>query len=290
MTDTDISYMFQYFNTTNKTGMLTDINFEDMGLPIDWSTITNISYLCDNATYITSVKFKNNEIPTFTNVFCRGAFGTCSSLKEVSLNIVDTNTTNAAHRCRELFYNDSKLTTINSDKKWIIRGSVDHMFYNCTNLVIMPAISFYVYNMSNADASEYMFYGCSSLEEIEIYINYNTVHNLYAQYMFYGCSKLKKIKGNLDLSYLNTITNIFGNCSSLESIETTGSFCGNNTKAMTLDLSASAVFDIEGYLNQLATNGSGYTQTIKLNSTVYNNLTDNAKSLASTKKYTLASA
>lgn len=290
ITTTDISYMFNYFNIINKTGMLTDINFEDMGLPIDWSTITNISYLCDNAKYINSVKFVNDEIPTLTSVFCRGAFGTCTSLKEVSFNLVEPNNSNAAHRHRDMFYNDTSLTTINSDKLWVLAGSAYNMFYNCKNLVTIPAIKFYNYNITNADTTEYMFYNCSSLEEITLYIIYYTKHNLYSQYMFYGCSKLKKIKGNLDLSYLYTTNYMFTNCSSLESIETTGSFCGNNTKAMTLDLSASAVFDIEGYLDQLATNSSGYTQTIKLNSTVYNSLTDNAKSLASTKKYTLASA
>ena len=105
-------------------------------------------------------------------------------------------------------------------------------------------------------------------------------------------SKLKHIRGNLDLSIIGNTNNMFSSCTALETIETTGSFGGLNTgtASLTLDLSASAVFNASAYINSLASNGSGKTRIIKLNATVYNALTDDIKTLATTKNYTLASA
>jgi hypothetical protein len=106
--------------------------------------------------------------------------------------------------------------------------------------------------------------------------------------MFYRCGELENIKGNLDLSgAINT--NLFSNCTNLKTIETSGGlYTKITTSSVTLDLSASSVFDIEHFLNQLASNDTGLTRIIKLSATVYNGLTDEVKELATSKNYTLS--
>jgi hypothetical protein len=83
---------------------------------------------------------------------------------------------------------------------------------------------------------------------------------------------------------------MFSKCTSLETIDTTGSFGGlNSTASMTLDISESPAFNASDFLTKLASNDSGYTRILKLNSTVYDNLDDETFELAAEKNYTLSS-
>ena len=54
-------------------------------------------------------------------------------------------------------------------------------------MLISTRIKFYNFNTNNVTYMRYMFYGCSSVQELNLYnFNTNNVYNM--RYMFYGCS------------------------------------------------------------------------------------------------------
>lgn len=262
--------------------------------------ISNWSF--DSATTVEEM-FKLSGITSvlFSNIALKDMKKSCmfynSKIETLHLNIEDTLEKSVSND--EIFSGCSALTTITSDSPWVLVGNyTNYLFYNCNKLTQIPEIHLVVLNstkFSYGNCGKYGFKNDTSLEEINIYIEYendgqDTYYNQSCEQMFYNCSKLKSIKGNLDLSYIKTFTNMFYNCSALQTIETNGSIANTTTSALTLDLSASAVFDIASYINSLAENNSGYTRTIKINATVYSALSEETIALAATKNYTLASA
>jgi len=107
-------------------------------------------------------------------------------------------------------------------------NSTSFMFYGCSSLESIDLSSFNTNNVTNMYG---MFSFCSSLESIDLSsFNTNNVTNM--SFMFYLCSSLESI----DLSSFNTnnVTNMVGmfyRCSSLESIDLS-SFNTNNVTNM----------------------------------------------------------
>ena len=59
----------------------------------------------------------------------------------------------------------------------------------------------------------YMFYGCSSLKEINL-TNFNTNDVTNMNHMFYGCSSLKELNlTNFDTNNVNDMKDMFSECS-----------------------------------------------------------------------------
>ena len=59
----------------------------------------------------------------------------------------------------------------------------------------------------------YMFYGCSSLKEINL-TNFNTNDVINMSHMFYGCSSLKELNlTNFDTSNVIDMKDMFSECS-----------------------------------------------------------------------------
>ena len=189
------------------------------------------------------------------------------------------------------FYNCTHLQSIICNTQWVFAGTIKQLFKECYLLATIPSIKFLHYSSANYDI-EGVFSHCRSLTTIDIEIIYEgSYNNLAARYMFEGCEVLAHITGELDLSKITECRNMFDACYLLEDIETTGSFGGDSSSgSLTLDLSASPVFDIADYITRLAANNSGNTRIIKLNSTVYSNMTQATIDLATTKNYTLQSA
>ena len=130
----------------------------------------------------------------------------------------------------------------------------------------------------------YAFEGCASLETVDIDLDPSCIDGLFA-----GCSLLKSAKINMeDTEFWEDQP--FADCSSLVSIVTSGAICSDaSVNTLTLDLSASDVFKGSEFLNSLGSNNSGQTRIIKFSKVVYDALTEDDKSVASTKNYTLAS-
>ena len=83
--------------------------------------------------------------------------------------------------------------------KYIFKTNItktDYMFYGCSSLININLSKF---NSSNVTNMGYMFYGCASLENIDL-SNFNTNNVTDMSGIFGGCTSLKKI----DLSNFNT--------------------------------------------------------------------------------------
>ena len=124
-----------------------------------------------------------------------------------------------------------------------------------------------------------MFGDCTNLVEIT-FADDTPIHDM--NNMFSGCRNLKSINGTLNLDACSNVSSAFANCSSLETL-IISSFEYNSNQ--TLDLSASAVLDLETLINNLPTKTISRTKTIKVNSAVY---TSDLASAASAKGYTLS--
>ena len=135
------------------------------------------------------------------------------------------------------------------------------------------------WSFDSSTSEQNMFNGCSNLVELT-FADDTPMHNMNS--MFSGCRKLTSINGILNLAACSNVSNAFANCSSLETL-IISSFEYNSNQ--TLDLSASAVLDLETLINNLPTKTTSRTKTIKVNSAVY---TSDLASAASAKGYTLS--
>ena len=91
------------------------------------------------------------------------------------------------------------------------------MFYNCPKL---NNLNVYEFRFPNVTTTEYMFGGCTSLEELDFYYDLSTPSLTQLGCMFAYCEKLKE----LDVSWLNTdkvtdFSDFFCNCKSLKSLD-----------------------------------------------------------------------
>lgn len=149
-------------------------------------------------------------------------------------------------------------------------------FYQNTEIDHLD-ISGWVFN--NSTSERHMFNSCTNLVEIT-FADDTPIHDM--NNMFSGCRKLVNINGTLNLDTCSNVSSAFAYCSSLETL-IISSFEYNSNQ--TLDLSASAVLDLETLINNLPTKTTSRTKTIKVNSAVY---TSDLASAASAKGYTLS--
>lgn len=282
---TSLYRTFRYFN--NNVG----VTIETIDLSLwDYSNVTNFVEMFDYAKVKTVEMNANINI---NNSDLSNAFSNSLITNINNLNIVESNySTKVTRPLQNIFNNCSNLLQITSKNKWIIHSGLYYTFSGATKLISIPEIEFHAHNVNYKATLEYTFANCKAIENINISIIYgdDTANYLYMTNCFYNCTNLKTITGNLDLSNIYTLQNGFSGCTSLERIETNGQIAKNVTNTFTIDLSASAVFDIASFINSLAANTSGYTRTIKLNSTVYSGITEETKALATQKSYTLVSA
>ena len=110
----------------------------------------------------------------------------------------------------------------------------------------------------------YMFAACSNLTKVIFPVN-TPLKEL--QNMFNNCPSLEEIAGSLDLSQTNALSTnaTFTDCTSLKKIQISN-FSGNAN--VTIDFSASTVFDAAYLLNSLPAYTGSYKKTIKVNSAV----------------------
>ena len=95
---------------------------------------------------------------------------------------------------------------------------INHLFYNCTNLINLDFSNFNLNNLTNISN---IFNGCSKLEDINI-SNLKTENVTDMSSMFYNCYRLSKI----DLTKFNTekvlnMNRMFYNCNNLKDINLT---------------------------------------------------------------------
>ena len=106
--------------------------------------------------------------------------------------------------------------------------STTYMFYGCSSLQSIDLSSF---NSTKINDMSCMFNGCSSLQSINL-SSFNTTNVKYMDYMFHNCSSLKSINlSSFNTTNVNNMCCMFSGCSSLQSIDLS-SFNTTNVEVM----------------------------------------------------------
>lgn len=149
-------------------------------------------------------------------------------------------------------------------------------FYQNTEII---NVDLQLWSFSSSTTEQNMFNGCTNLETITFDDNVS-LHN--AASMFNNCSSLVTIYGSINLNSCSGLSSMFAGCRSLQDLVISGFDYNSN---QTLDLSASAVLDLETLIDNLPNKTVSRTKTIKVNSAVYTSALADA---ASAKGYTLS--
>lgn len=113
---------------------------------------------------------------------------------------------------------------------------VRYMFYNCKNLETVDASQFKPTKWGSASTtSSKMFYGCSSLKNVNLVLNTSGESSpvLSFEDMFYGCTSLETLDmTGWDLTNVYNVNSMFEGCTSLKTIKNSGNIKINNVKDM----------------------------------------------------------
>lgn len=141
--------------------------------------------------------------------------------------------------------------------------------------------------ITNANAMRYMFQNNTEVEDLDLtgWTIPDLAMNCTA--VFQGCSALKYVRGSLAFSKSTNFNNMFSGCTSLITVGIVDFGFSATTSSLTLDLSASAVLDIDTLITNMNTNNSGKTRIIKLEATVLAGVSSATAALAASKNITL---
>lgn len=284
---TDAGYAFYQLNY-NSGRVLESLDVSNI---LESSSIINLSHLADSSR-IKSISLGSASI-TKQNIECM--FGYNNKLETLQGTLDIDQTSECSGYNNSLFINCQKLQSVQSLRPWHLCTNSKSVFDGCAALTSVPEINMHIVGSFKDDFNRF-FYACASLVDVTFNIVYDseTLGLSYWDYAFRGCTNLQHVRGNFDMSRAKNFNGVFYGCSSLVSIETTGSFGGHatikTTSALTLDLSASSVFDANGLIESLASNESGATRNLKFSAVSYSAITEQNRALAVTKKYTLVSA
>lgn len=246
----DCSNMFAYYDSNNNYTYLEQIEEVNFGDCFNTSKTTNMSYMFDGCSSLTSLDVSSFNTANVTDM--AGMFHGCSSL--TSLNVRNFSTSNVVNM-KSMFDGCSLLTSLdvsqfNTAKVTNMESMFDgcsalsfidlsnfkteqvtnmgYMFLNCTSLTSLDVSKFCTSNVKNMIG---MFYNCSSLVQLNV-SNFNTEKATTLNNLFRGCSNLTTI----DVSQFNT-TNVtdmsymFYGCSKLKTIDVSR-FNTSNLKSM----------------------------------------------------------
>ena len=176
--DSDVTNMGWMFDFCSN---LTSIDFSNF----DTSIVTNMDYMFNQCFYLTSIDLSNFNTSKVTSM--NSMFQDCNSLTTLNVSSFDT----------------SKVT------------NMGNMFYSCPNLISL--------DLSNFDTSKVrdmvgMFYNCPNLTSLDL-SNFDTSNVNDMGHMFYDCSKLTTIKGVIDMKSCTDYSLMFENCPKLKDIK-----------------------------------------------------------------------
>ena len=297
----------------NKGVTVGDASFSEYAGKIDsiesGSTSVNVGAL--------KLKFGNSTFREVPDVFdfsnlrsgnCYNLFKDCTNLTSVPL--FDTSLISDVDN---MFNGCTNLTTLPLYDFSNV-SSLEYTFYECKSLTSVS-----LFDMSNVTDAMFAFFGCTSLQTIP---QFDLSKLSYAQSMFSGCTSLTTIPAfttgavtnmnhmfngctnlttvpTLDCSSVNNISYAFNNCSSLIQLGgftnlgvafTSTSSAGNRT----LNLGAATNLTVESVLNVFNSIADISTlnasSIIYLPTSVYNNLTSDEISIATSKGWTVQSA
>lgn len=245
----------------------------------DFSNVSSLQYTFYECTSLTSIPMFDTSNVSLTSY----AFFGCTSLQTIPQ--FDLSKLSDA---QSMFSGCTSLTSIPLiNTSGTTLKSTYRMFNGCTNLTSVSN-----FNTTSVTNMSYMFNGCTSLTTIPAFPT-GAVTNMNS--MFNGCTNLTTIP-TLDCSSVNNSSNAFNNCSSLIQLGgftnlgaafTSTSSAGNRT----LNFSAATNLTVESVLNVFNSiadiSALNASSIIYLPTSVYNSLTSDEISIATTKGWTI---
>ena len=179
---TDMKQMF--YNSSALTEL--DLSLWDVSNVTD---MEQMFYNCNSLNYLNISNWKNKDI---INVSVNGNIKTiiCRNSNVIPTGIGSSNTNQLVE---QIDFSNSEFRMMD----------FINMFRNCSNL---KNINFDGCHANNINNMESMFWGCSSLESIDV--SWITKSVSYALWMFYGCTSLKtlKVKSGLESYWTEVLT------------------------------------------------------------------------------------
>ena len=223
---TDMSHMLAGMNTnlidlgildcidtskaTNMEFMLSFVELDDIDISSwDTSKVTDMNGIFSGST---AQRIFLNGIDTSCVKDLSSMFWNCSQLTEISG--IDNIDTISCKDFRDMFYGCKSLESLDLSKWYTIPTYVSGMFEGCSKLKVLKfGPKFYTTNVrggsvNNNCAFERMFYGCSSLSELDLRSFTVTLSSTYTTGMFTGCSSLKTIYATTGKFSVNLESNI----------------------------------------------------------------------------------
>ena len=224
----------------------------------DTSQVTDMSYMFNNCSGLTSLDLSNWNTSNVTNMGIM--FNNCSEL--TSLDLSNWNTSNVTN--------------------------MGAMFYSCIKLT---SLNISTWNVSNVTDMHSMFSGCTKLTNLDLSNwNVSNVTNIYS--MFDNCLGLTSLDlSTWDTNKVTTMQNMFSYCKSLSDFKL--SDLGHNEMCNKLDLSYSSKLTKDSVLflfnNAFDRATAGYTRafTITLNAATKALLSDDELAIATNKGFTV---
>ncbi len=162
---------------------------------------------------------------------CQSWFEQCTSLKTIegmeNLNTSEvTNMTTMFYNCESLTSLD--LSSMNTSK--VI--TMQNMFSACKSLSSLKLSD--QFTGTNLKLASYLFSGCSSLKELDLSQFKTTTALTSTRDMFYGCTGLKMLDlTGMTTTNVNTMEEMFQNCSQLRAIYVSDNFTVDNVGTST---------------------------------------------------------
>lgn len=199
------------------------------------TTMNNMFDGCANLTYLDVSKFDTTKCTALYSMFsdCHNInnldvshfitknctsfsalFNNCYNLTYIDVSNFDTS---SALIMGKMFANCNKLTSIDvSHFDTRNTTQMNSMFEGCSNLTSLDVSGF---DVENTKMFQSMFEGCSGLSYLDI-SGFKPKRIEYAQYMFEGCSGLLSldVSGMNVWTYVYDVTQMFANCTNLETI------------------------------------------------------------------------
>ena len=162
-------------------------------IDLSWSNtdkVTNMSGMFANCTGLTFLNLNNINTANVTNM--RGMFAGCTGLTEIELDRLNTgNVTN-----------------------------MSEMFNGCTTLMTLDVSSL---NTANVTDMSNMFYGCVNISNLDM-SNFDTRKVTNMNGMFQGTGLTKPDLSSFNVANVQTLNEMFRNCTKLESVTMTDFF------------------------------------------------------------------
>lgn len=251
---------------------LISINFNNL-------KVKNMGYCFQSCKKLTTVK--SSELDTSNCSYFYFMFKNNNVLKEIDVS--DWNMSNAIS-IKETFYGCSGLTVLDISK-WSLAKLTDMQsaFYNCSGLKVLD---FSNANLSKVNVFTNAFRDCSNIKELILGGSSTTVHSpQYFSTVFSGCTSLTKVDlSKFSAGSISLIASPFNKCSALtDIIPFSGGLKLPHDLSSCTSLSASEIVE---WINSLATVTD--SPTLTLGATNLAKLTDEQKTLATNKGWTLA--